>query len=157
MLEWPKGAVLKTAVEMRCTAINLVGSNPTLSICVYSVYWVKSLVFCLIFQVEKDYLISELKIKVEMTEYTIDNAIIDVRDPELKEAIGKECYYGFSPYAIVRDANRDVDSGILVVVDPDKVNPFEVTTLSGKGSTLSVPCIIIKRNPVINAEQLEKR
>ena len=111
----------------------------------------------MIFQVEKDYLISELKIKVEMTEYTIDNAIIDVRDPELKEAIGKECYYGFSPYAIVRDANRDVDSGILVAVDPDKVNPFEVTTLSGKGSTLSVPCIIIKRNPVINAEQLEKR
>ena len=33
VLEWPKGAVFKTAVEMRCTAINLVGSNPTLSIC----------------------------------------------------------------------------------------------------------------------------
>ena len=106
---------------------------------------------------EKGYLISELKIKVEMTEYTIDNAIIDVRDPELKEAIGKECYYGFSPYAIVKDANRDADSGILVSVDPDKVNPFEVTTLAGKGSTLSVPCVIIKRNLVINAEQIEKR
>ena len=92
-----------------------------------------------------------------MTEYTIDNAIIDVRDPELKEAIGKECYYGFSPYAIVRDANRDVDSGILVAVDPDKVNPFEVTTLSGKGSTLSVPCIVIKEIPSISVEQVEKR
>ena len=92
-----------------------------------------------------------------MTEYTIDNAIIDVGDPELKEAIGKECYYGFSPYAIVRDANRDVDSGILVAVDPDKVNPFEVTTLSGKGSTLSVPCIVIKESPSISVEQIEKR
>lgn len=126
-------------------------SHP-LYICTCSIYRVKSSVFCLIFQMEKGYLISELKIKVEMTEYTIDNAIIDVRDPELKEAIGKECYYGFSPYAIVKDANRDADSGILVAVDPDKVNPFEVTTLSGKGSTLSVPCIIVKRNPVINAE-----
>ena len=46
-----------------------------------------------------------------MSKYTIDNAIIDIEDPELKEAIGKECYYGFSPYAIVEDANRDVDSG----------------------------------------------
>ena len=106
---------------------------------------------------EQSYPILESKIKAEMTEYTIDNAIIDVRDPELKEAIGKECYYGFSPYAIVRDANRDVDSGILVAVDPDKVNPFEVTTLSGKGSTLSVPCIVIKESSSISVEQIGKR
>ena len=82
-----------------------------------------------------------------MINYTIDSAIIDVEDPELKEAIGKECYYGFSPYAILKDANRGVDSGILVAVNPDKVNPFEVTTLNGKGSTLAVPCIIIKKDP----------
>ena len=106
---------------------------------------------------EQSYPILESKIKAEMTEYTIDNAIIDVRDPELKEAIGKECYYGFSPYAIVRDANRDVDSGILVAVDPDKVNPFEVITLSGKGSTLSVPCIVIKESSGISVEQIGKR
>ena len=106
---------------------------------------------------EQSYPILESKIKAEMTEYTIDNAIIDVRDPELKEAIGKECYYGFSPYAIVRDANRDVDSGILVAVDPDKVNPFEVITLSGKGSTLSVPCIVIKESSSISVEQIGKR
>ena len=82
-----------------------------------------------------------------MTEYTIDNAIIDVRDPELKEAIGKECYCGFSPYAVVKDANRDVDSRILVAVNPGKDNPFEVNALVRRETTLSVPCIIIKRNP----------
>ena len=87
-----------------------------------------------------------------MTEYTIANAIIDIEDPELKGAIGKECYCGFSPYAVVKDANRDVDSGILIAVDPDKVNPFEVTTLSGKGSTLSVPCVVIKESPSISVE-----
>ena len=80
-----------------------------------------------------------------MINYTIDNAIIDTRDPELKEAIGKECYYGFSPYAVVEDANRDVDSGILVAINPDTVNPFEVGTLVRRETTLSVPCIIIKK------------
>ena len=80
-----------------------------------------------------------------MINYTIDNAIIDTRDPELKEAIGKECYYGFSPYAVVEDANRDVDSGILVAINPGKVNPFEVGSLVQREATLAVPCIIIKR------------
>ena len=64
-----------------------------------------------------------------MINYTIDNAIIDVRDPELKEAIGKECYYGYAPYAVVKDANRDVDSGILVAMNPGADNPFEVASL----------------------------
>lgn len=80
-----------------------------------------------------------------MINYTIDNAIIDTRDPELKEAVGKECYYGFSPYAVVEDANRDVDSGILVAINPGTVNPFEVGALVRRESTLSVPCIIIKK------------
>ena len=80
-----------------------------------------------------------------MINYTIDNAIIDVRDPELKEAIGTECYYGFSPYAVVEDANRDVDSGILVAINPDTVNPFEVGAIVRRETTLSVPCIIIKK------------
>ena len=80
-----------------------------------------------------------------MINYTIDNAIIDVRDPELKEAIGKECYYGFSPYAVVEDANRDVDSGILVAINPDTVNPLEVGAIVRRETTLSVPCIIIKK------------
>lgn len=122
MLEWLKGAVWKTAVEMRGPVINSwVRIPPSLYIYSYN-----------------------SKERPAMINYTIDNAIIDVEDPELKEAIGKECYYGFSPYAILKDANRDVDSGILVAVNPDKVNPFEMATLSGKGSTLSVPCIIIK-------------
>ena len=82
-----------------------------------------------------------------MTEYTIDNVIIDIRNSELTEAIGRECYYGYSPYAIVKDANRGVDSGILVAINPDKVNPFEVGALNGKGSTLAVSCIIIKKDP----------
>ena len=30
-----------------------------------------------------------------MTEYTIDSVIIDIEDPELKGAIGKECYVVF--------------------------------------------------------------
>ena len=81
-----------------------------------------------------------------MINYTIDNAIIDTRDPELREAIGKECYCGFSPYAVVKDANRDVDSRILVAVNPDKDNPFEVSALVRRESTLSVPCIIIKKD-----------
>ena len=80
-----------------------------------------------------------------MIKYTIDNAIIDIRDPELKEAIGKECYYGYAPYAVVNDANRDIDSGILVAINPDKVNPFEVGTLAQREATLAVPCIIIKK------------
>lgn len=80
-----------------------------------------------------------------MINYTIDNAIIDVRDPELKEAIGKECYYGFSPYAVVEDANRDVDSGILVAINPGTVNPFEVGALVQREATHAVPCIIIKK------------
>ena len=80
-----------------------------------------------------------------MINYTIDNAIIDVRDPELKEAIGKECYCGFSPYAVVEDANQDVDSRILVAVNPGKDNPFEVNALVRRETTLSVPCIIIKK------------
>lgn len=80
-----------------------------------------------------------------MINYTIDNAIIDTRDPELKEAIGKECYCGFSPYAVVKDANRDVDSRILVAVNPGRDNPFEVSTIVRRETTLSVPCIIIKK------------
>lgn len=80
-----------------------------------------------------------------MINYTIDNAIIDTRDPELKEAIGKECYYGFSPYAVVEDANRDVDSGILVAINPGTVNPFEVGALVQREATHAVPCIIIKK------------
>lgn len=80
-----------------------------------------------------------------MVNYTIDNAIIDTRDPELKEAIGKECYCGFSPYAVVKDANRDVDSRILVAVNPGKDNPFEVGALVQREATLAVPCIIIKK------------
>ena len=75
-----------------------------------------------------------------MIKYTIDNAVIDIRDPELKEAIGKECYYGFSPYAVVEDANRDVDSGVLVAINPDTVNPFEVGALVQREATLAVPC-----------------
>lgn len=81
-----------------------------------------------------------------MINYTIDNAIIDTRDPELKEAIGKECYYGFSPYAVVEDANRDVDSGILVAINPGTVNPFEVGALVQREATHAVPCIIIKKD-----------
>ena len=87
-----------------------------------------------------------------MINYTIDNAIIDVRDPELKEAIGKECYYGYAPYAVVKDANRDVDSGILVKINPGADNPFEVASLTGRGSTLAVPCIIIKKEPSVTEE-----
>lgn len=80
-----------------------------------------------------------------MTEYTIDNVIIDIRNSELTEAIGKECYYGFSPYAVVEDANRDVDSGILVAINPGTVNPFEVGALVQREATHAVPCIIIKK------------
>ena len=87
-----------------------------------------------------------------MINYTIDNAIIDVRNPELTEAIGKECYYGYAPYAVVKDANRDVDSGILVKINPGADNPFEVTSLAGRGSTLAVSCIIIKKEPSVTEE-----
>ena len=80
-----------------------------------------------------------------MSDYTIDNVIIDIRNPELTEAIGKECYYGYAPYAVVKDANRDVDSRILVAVNPGKDNPFEVNALVRRETTLSVPCIIIKK------------
>ena len=87
-----------------------------------------------------------------MINYTIDNAIIDIRNPELTEAIGKECYYGYAPYAVVKDANRDVDSGILVKINPGADNPFEVASLTGRGSTLAVPCIIIKKEPSVTEE-----
>ena len=95
-----------------------------------------------------------------MTEYTIDNVIIDIRNPELTKAIGKECYYGYAPYAVVKDANRDVDSGILVAINPGADNPFEVASLAGRGSTLAVPCIIVKKEPSVieeyNKDLLEK-
>ena len=87
-----------------------------------------------------------------MTEYTIDSVIIDIEDPELKGAIGKECYCGFSPYAVVKDANRDVDSRILVAVNPGADNPFEVAPLAGGESTLAVSCIIIKKEPSVIKE-----
>ena len=87
-----------------------------------------------------------------MINYTVDNVIIDIRNPELKEAIGKECYYGYAPYAVVKDANRDVDSGILVAINPGADNPFEVTSLAGRGSTLAVSCIIIKKEPSVTEE-----
>ena len=87
-----------------------------------------------------------------MINYTIDNAIIDIRNPELTEAIGKECYYGYAPYAVVKDANRGVDSGILVKINPGADNPFEVASLTGRGSTLAVSCIIIKKEPSVTEE-----
>ena len=85
-----------------------------------------------------------------MSDYTIDNVIIDIRNPELTEAIGKECYCGFSPYAVVKDANRDVDSRILVAVNPGADNPFEVAPLVRRESTLAVSCIIIKKEPSVD-------
>ena len=85
-----------------------------------------------------------------MSDYTIDNVIIDIRNPELEKAIGKECYCGFSPYAVVKDANRDVDSRILVAVNPGADNPFEVAPLVRRESTLAVSCIIIKKEPSVD-------
>lgn len=79
-----------------------------------------------------------------MGEYTYDNIIIDPHKEEIESLIGKEVYFEAKPFLCLKAANEKLasNSGILVEVYKDSINPFCV---KGKSGSYKYPCIIVKK------------
>lgn len=79
-----------------------------------------------------------------MSEYTYDNIIIDPHKEGIGSLIGKEVYFEAKPFLCLKAANEKLtsNSGILVEVYKDSINPFCV---KGKSGSYKYPCIIEKK------------
>lgn len=79
-----------------------------------------------------------------MGEYTYDNVIIDPHKEGIDSLIGKEVYFEAKPFLCLKAANEKLasNSGILVEVYKDSINPFCV---KGKSGSYKYPCIIEKK------------
>lgn len=79
-----------------------------------------------------------------MSEYTYDNIIIDPHKEGIDSLIGKEVYFEAKPFLCLKAANEKLasNSGILVEVYKDSINPFCV---KGKSGSYKYPCIIEKK------------
>lgn len=79
-----------------------------------------------------------------MEEYTYDNVIINPTQEDIESLIGKEVYFYDNPYLCLKAANKKSasNSGILVAIYKDNINPFYVKCKSG---SYQYPCIIEKK------------
>lgn len=79
-----------------------------------------------------------------MGEYTYDNVIINPNTEGIESLIGKEVYFEAKPFLCLKAANEKLasNSGILVEVYKDGINPFCV---KGKSGSYKYPCIIEKK------------
>ena len=79
-----------------------------------------------------------------MDSYTFDNIIIDPHKEGIENLIGKEVYFEAKPFLCLKAANEKLasNSGILVEVYKDSINPFCV---KGKSGSYKYPCIIEKK------------
>lgn len=79
-----------------------------------------------------------------MNEYTYDNVIINPNTEGVESLIGKEVYFEAKPFLCLKAANEKLasNSGILVEVYKDSINPFCV---KGKSGSYKYPCIIEKK------------
>ena len=79
-----------------------------------------------------------------MGEYTYDNVIINPNTEGIESLIGKEVYFYDNPYLCLKAANKKSasNSGILVSIYKDSINPFYVKCKSG---SYQYPCIIEKK------------
>ena len=79
-----------------------------------------------------------------MSEYTYDNVIINPCKEGIESLIGKEVYFEAKPFLCLKAANEKLasNSGILVEVYKDSINPFCV---KGKSGSYKYPCIIEKK------------
>ena len=74
-----------------------------------------------------------------MAEYTWKNLIYNPTLEEAKNAIGKECYFGYTPIGCIKNANDDKNSSVLREVRSKEFSPF-ITSNYG-----SYSCIIVKK------------
>lgn len=79
-----------------------------------------------------------------MDKYTYSNLIIDPTKEGIESLIGKEVYFEALPFLCLKVANEKLasNSGILVEVYKDSINPFCV---KGKSGSYKYPCIIEKK------------
>lgn len=79
-----------------------------------------------------------------MDKYTYSNLIIDPTKEGIESLIGKEVYFEANPFLCLKAANEKLasNSGILVEVYKDSINPFCV---KGKSGSYKYPCIIEKK------------
>lgn len=79
-----------------------------------------------------------------MDKYTYANIIIDPYKEDIESLIGKEVYFETNPFLCLKAANEklSLNSGILVEVYKDSINPFCV---KGKSGSYKYPCIIEKK------------
>ena len=79
-----------------------------------------------------------------MAEYTYDNILINPSKEGIESLIGKEVYFEAKPSLCLKAANEKSasNSGILVEIYKDSINPFCV---KGKSGSYKYPCIIEKK------------
>ena len=79
-----------------------------------------------------------------MSEYTYDNIIINPCKEGIESLIGEEVYFYDNPYLCLKAANEKSasNSGILVAICKDSINPFYVKC---KSDSYQYPCIIEKK------------
>lgn len=66
-----------------------------------------------------------------MIEYTWSDIIVDPESDRVKEAVGKEVYYGDTPAEVLLDAKADLNIGVLIDIDLDEIYPFKVKSEIG--------------------------
>ena len=76
-----------------------------------------------------------------MTEYSYDDVNFIGGTERVANALGKECYYGFSAKQVLENAQNDRGSSILKRVDSDNYKPFGDT----RGGWY--PFMIVKKEP----------
>lgn len=76
--------------------------------------------------------------------YTYESIIINPSKEGIESLIGKEVYFEVQPFLCLKAANEKLasNSGILVEVYKDSINPFCV---KGKSGSYKYPCIIEKK------------
>ena len=72
--------------------------------------------------------------------YTWENVIFNPKSDEVKNIIGKECYFGDSPAECLKHANNGMCIGTLESINPESIFPFHRENASDYG------CIIQKRD-----------
>ena len=79
-----------------------------------------------------------------MSEYTYDSIIINPCKEGINSLTGKEVYFEAKPSLCLKAANEKSasNSGILVEIYKDSINPFCV---KGKSGSYKYPCIIVKK------------
>lgn len=78
-----------------------------------------------------------------MIEYTWSDIIVDPTSDRVKEAVGKEVYYGDTPPEALLDAKANLNIGVLLDIDLDEIYPFKIKREIGDSADYSV--IILKK------------